>query len=133
MLQFLKAKNTSAIKIRRQLTEVYGSDIMSVQMVRKWCREFCKGRHEVHDELRTGCPKVVMDESANTICALLNEDCRLTLRELETIMNDSLGTHFRKCRSLVFDGEVMVLQSVCTIGSLSVIFRTQNEAHGCRP
>ncbi len=39
----------------------------------------------------TSCPKVVTDESVNTICALLNEDCRLTLRGLETIMNDYLG------------------------------------------
>ncbi len=42
----------------------------------------------MHDGPRTGRPKVVTDESFNTIYALLNEDRRLTLRELETIMND---------------------------------------------
>ncbi len=42
-------------------------------------------------KLRTGHPKVVMDESVNTIRTLLNENCRLTLQELETIMNDDLG------------------------------------------
>ncbi len=45
----------------------------------------------MHDESHTGRPKVVMDESVNEICALFNEDRRLTLRELETIMNDNLG------------------------------------------
>ncbi len=42
----------------------------------------------MHDELRTGHPKVATDECVNTIRALLNEDHRLTLRKLETIMND---------------------------------------------
>ncbi len=85
------AKNTSAVEIHRQLTEVHGSDVMSIQMVRKWCREFRVGRYEVLDESYTARPKVVMDESINTIRVLLDEDRHLTLRELETIMNDDLG------------------------------------------
>ncbi len=48
-------------------------------------------RCEVHDESRTSCQKVVTDDSVNTICALRNGDRCLTLRELETIMNDDLG------------------------------------------
>ncbi len=90
-IQFLTAKNMSGVEFHRQLTEVYGNDVMNVQMVKNWCREFREGRREVHDESCTGCPKVVMDESINTICAVLNEDRRLTLQELETIMNDDLG------------------------------------------
>ncbi len=35
VIQFLTVKNTSAVEIHRQLTEVYRSDVMSVQMVRK--------------------------------------------------------------------------------------------------
>ncbi len=45
----------------------------------------------MHDESRIICPKVVMDEYIHTIRTLLNEDRRLTLQELETIMNDDLG------------------------------------------
>ncbi len=97
VIQFLMAKNMSVVEIHRQLTEVYGSDVMSVQMVRKQCQEFHKGRCEVHDKSHTGCPKMVTNESVNTICTLLNEDRHLTLQELETITND----HFHKCRSLV--------------------------------
>ncbi len=41
-------------------------------------------------ESRTGCPKVVMNESLNTNHALL-KDHHLTLRELETIMSADLG------------------------------------------
>ncbi len=69
----------SAGEIHIQLTEVYGGDIMSVQMVRKWCREFHEGRCKVQDESHAGSPKVVIDESINTICALLNEDRHSTL------------------------------------------------------
>ncbi len=57
-------------------------------MVRKWCQEFHEVWRKVHNESRTGHPKVVVDESVNTIRVLLNEDRRLTLWELEMIMND---------------------------------------------
>ncbi len=45
--------------------------------------------------------QVVTNESVNTFRAILTKNRHLTLRELETIMNDSLGTHFQECRSLV--------------------------------
>ncbi len=73
-IRFLTAKNMSVVKIQSQLTKVYGSDIMSVQMVRKWCQEVREGQHEVHNELCIGRPKMVTNESVNTICAQLNED-----------------------------------------------------------
>ncbi len=73
-----------------------GSDVISVQMVRKWCREFGEGRCEVHSKLRRGCSKVIMHECVNTICVLLNKDRCLTLLELETIMNDNLGDSFSR-------------------------------------
>ncbi len=79
------------VEIHRQLTEVYGSGILSVQMVRKWCRELHERRRKLHDESCTCRPKVVMDKSVDTICTLLNKDGHLTLRELKTIMNDNLG------------------------------------------
>ncbi len=74
VIQFLTAKNTSEVEIHRQLTEVYDGYVMSVQMMKKWCLEFCEGRHEGHDELCTGRLKVVIDKSVNTICMLLNKD-----------------------------------------------------------
>ncbi len=75
VIQLLMVTNTSAVEIHRQLTEIYSSDVMSIQMVRKWCQEFCEGQCEVH-ELHAGRAKVVMDESINTIRTLLNEDSR---------------------------------------------------------
>ncbi len=67
VIQFLTVKNTSVVEIHRQLTEACGTDVMSVQMVRKCCQEFCEQRCEVHG-LYSGYLKVVTDESVNTIC-----------------------------------------------------------------
>jgi len=35
---------TAPIKIHREIQAVYGPDVMTVQHVRKWCREFSDGR-----------------------------------------------------------------------------------------
>ncbi len=64
----------------------------------------------MQDESCTGRPKVVTDESVNTICTLFNEDHRLTLRELETIMNVDLGDPLSR-------------MSICRIGTEKLGFR----------
>jgi hypothetical protein len=42
VIRFLWVKDVSPVKIR-QLIEVHGDGVMSVQHVRKWCREFENG------------------------------------------------------------------------------------------
>ncbi|GFX97232.1 hypothetical protein TNCV_557221 [Trichonephila clavipes] len=37
-------------EIHRQLCQVYGLNMMSKQMMRRWCMEFSEGRQSVHDE-----------------------------------------------------------------------------------
>ncbi len=44
VIQFSTARNKRADEIHKQLTEVYG-----VQMVRKRCRKFREGQCEVHE------------------------------------------------------------------------------------
>ncbi len=90
VIQFLTAKNTSEVEIHTQLMEIYSSDIMSIQMVRKGCGEFWEGRCKVYHESRTGSLKVVMDKSVNTLCMLLYDDHPLTFQEPEMIMNNDL-------------------------------------------
>jgi hypothetical protein len=53
---------------------------MSIQHVRKWCREFNDGRTNVHDEQRFGRPSV----SDKTIA----KDRRVTVRELCEMIPD---------------------------------------------
>jgi hypothetical protein len=40
---------------------VYGANVMTVQHVRKWCREFDSGRVNVMDEQRSGQPPTSAD------------------------------------------------------------------------
>ncbi len=40
VIRFLTLESVSPAEIHRRLTAVYGSPVMSVQAVRKWCRLF---------------------------------------------------------------------------------------------
>lgn len=81
VIRFLNAKKLPPVEIHRQLTEIYGEACISVQHVRKWCREFSGGRTDIHDEPRSGRPSV-SDDVVAKIDRLLQEDRRATLREL---------------------------------------------------
>jgi len=50
VIRFLWAKGTAPIEIHREIQVVYGSNVMTVQHVRKWCREFSSCRLSVTDE-----------------------------------------------------------------------------------
>jgi len=79
VIRFLNAKKVAPIEIHRQLTEVYGEKCMSVQHVRKWCREFTGGRTDIHEEERNGRPSV-SDETIEKFEGILLEDRRNTKR-----------------------------------------------------
>jgi hypothetical protein len=53
VIQSLNAKGERLAVINKQIIAVYGN-IMNQQNVMKWCREFSKGRTDVHDEQRSG-------------------------------------------------------------------------------
>ncbi|KAJ4441171.1 hypothetical protein ANN_11022 [Periplaneta americana] len=53
VIKFFNAQTIAPIEIHRQLCQVYGPNIMSKQMVRRWCRQFSEGRQSVHDEERS--------------------------------------------------------------------------------
>ena len=53
VISFLSVKGIKSVDIHRQISEVYGENIMSDGMVRKWVRSFKDGRTNVHDEERS--------------------------------------------------------------------------------
>ena len=73
VIRFLNAKKLTPIEIHRQLEEVYGKACISVQHVRKWCREFSEGRTDVHDEQRSGRPSVSDEVVAKRYCETLTK------------------------------------------------------------
>jgi hypothetical protein len=50
VIKFLNAKNVRPAEIYWQVCEVYGENVMSDGMVRRWCRMFSEGRKNVHDD-----------------------------------------------------------------------------------
>jgi len=46
----LNARNVLPSEIHHQICQVYGDNVMSDGMVRKWVRMFNEGRENVHDE-----------------------------------------------------------------------------------
>jgi hypothetical protein len=56
VIRFLWAKGTAPIEIHREIQAVYGPNVMTVQHVRKLCREFSGCRVSVTDEQRSGRP-----------------------------------------------------------------------------
>ena len=61
-IRYLSAKGVKAVEIHRNICEVYGQNIMSDEMVRKWVRALKDGRKNVHDEERSGEPSVISDD-----------------------------------------------------------------------
>jgi transposase len=60
---------------------------MSVQHVRKWCREFKDVRTDVHDEQRSGRPSV-SDETIVKVEETMLKDRRVTVWELCEMIPD---------------------------------------------
>jgi len=50
VIRFLKARNVLPNEIHHQICQVYGDNVMSDGMVRKWVWMFNEGRENVHDE-----------------------------------------------------------------------------------
>ncbi|GBM76143.1 hypothetical protein AVEN_249380-1 [Araneus ventricosus] len=74
VIRFLNANNVKQAEIHRELVEIYGENVMTDGMVRKWVRQFNDGRASVHDEARSGRPSVVNDG----LVAKVNEKIRET-------------------------------------------------------
>lgn len=91
VIRFLWAKGCNPTDIHKELTTVYSGDILSVQQVRWWCREFASGRTAIEDEQRSGRPSVSLGLVAE-IDAVLKKNRRVSLTELEGSFNLSRGT-----------------------------------------
>ncbi|GBL88099.1 hypothetical protein AVEN_133745-1 [Araneus ventricosus] len=82
VIRFLNAKNVKPTEIHRQLVEIYGENVMTDGMVRKWVRQFSDGRTNVHDEARSGRPSVVNDGLVAKVNEKIRENNRFTIRML---------------------------------------------------
>jgi len=91
VIRFLWAKGIAPIEIHRETQTVYGSNVMTVQHVRKWCQKFSGCHVSVTDEQRSGCPST----SADLVPAIeetVHANRRVLFKELEEQFNLSHGT-----------------------------------------
>jgi hypothetical protein len=54
-------KRVPPVEIHHELVTLYGANVMTVQHMQKWYREFDSGRMNVMDEKRSGWPSVSAD------------------------------------------------------------------------
>ena len=69
-------------EIHQQICHVYGDNVMSDGMVRKWARMFNEGRENVHDEARSGRPSLVNDDWVRKVKERVRDDRRFTVSDL---------------------------------------------------
>jgi len=91
LIRFLWAKGTAPTEIHREIETVYGCNVMTVQHVRTWCREFSGGRVSVTDEQMSGRPSTSAD-LVPAVEQIVRANPRVFLKELGEEFNLSLGT-----------------------------------------
>ncbi|XP_073976274.1 protein GVQW3-like [Rhodnius prolixus] len=103
VIRFLSTKGVKAAEIHREISEVYGENIMSSGMVRKWVRAFKDGRTNVHDVERIGRPSVITEDLVQkvnekvkknkcfTISSLSNEFPQVSRSVLYEILTERLN------------------------------------------
>ena len=69
-------------EIHHQICQVYGDNAMSDGVVRIWVRMFNEGRGTVHDEARSGCPSLVLDDLVRKVNERVHDDRRFTISDL---------------------------------------------------
>ncbi|GBN85567.1 hypothetical protein AVEN_80114-1 [Araneus ventricosus] len=82
VIRVLNANNVKQTEIHRQLVEIYGENVMTDGMVRKWVRQFDDERTNVHDEARSGRPSVVNDGLVAKVNEKIRENRWFTIRML---------------------------------------------------
>ncbi|PSN39792.1 hypothetical protein C0J52_19453 [Blattella germanica] len=78
------ARGSRANEIHRRLVKVYGPDVMSKQMVRRWCRQFRDGRTSVADDIRPGRPATATGDEAiiRRVEELMQANARMSVEKV---------------------------------------------------
>lgn len=62
VIRFINAKNVKPAETHRQLVEIFGDNVMTDGVVRKWVGQFNNGWTYVHGEAQSGQPSIVDDD-----------------------------------------------------------------------
>ena len=96
VIRFLNSRNVLPSEIHHQICQVYGDNVVSDGMVRKWVRMFNEGWENVHDEAWSGRPSLVNDDLVRKVNERVRDDRRFTISDL--------SLHFPQVsRTLLYD------------------------------
>jgi len=79
---FFHARNVLPCEIHHQICQVYGDNVMSDGMVRKWVRVFNEGWQNVHDEAWSWHPSLVNDHLMRKVNERVRDGRRFTISDL---------------------------------------------------
>ena len=82
VIRFLNTRNVLPSEIHHQICQVYGDNVMSDGMVRKWVQMFDEGRENVYDEARSGRPSLVNDDLVRKVNERVRDDRRFNISDL---------------------------------------------------
>jgi len=82
VIRFFNSRNVLPSEIHHQICQVYGDNVMSGGMVRKWVRMFNEVWEKVHDEARSACPSLVNDDLVRKVNKKVHDDRRFTISDL---------------------------------------------------
>ena len=99
VIWFLWAKGTAPIEIHREILAVYGSNVMTVQHMRKWCREFRGCRLSVTDEQSSERPSTSAD-----LVPAIEETVRANRRVLLKELEEQFTFHMAQSGTLFMNG-----------------------------
>ena len=87
VMKFLNAQSIALIEIHRQLCQVYGPNVMSKQMVHRWCRQFTAGQQ--HEE-SSGRRSIFTDDLVMLVRERIMENRRFTILRNSAVISRSL-------------------------------------------
>ncbi|GFY47894.1 HTH_48 domain-containing protein [Trichonephila inaurata madagascariensis] len=100
VIRYEWARGVSGREIHNRLVEVYGTGVMSKQMVRRWCRTFSDGRQQVEDIPRAGRTRTATtDANVGKVYDMIRANQRITIDEVA----EELGISHERAQNIIHD------------------------------
>ena len=93
VIKFLVLEGQSSKQVEERLTSVYGQSSPSSSTIKRWVKEFQRGRESLEDDPRSGRPTTsTSPENIEKVHTLVIENRRISLYELEEATGISYGS-----------------------------------------
>ena len=93
VIKFLVLEGQSSKQVEERLTSVYGQSSPSSSTIKRWVKEFQRGRESLEDDPRSGRPTTsASPENIEKVHKLVIENRRISLYELEEATGISYGS-----------------------------------------